>query len=89
MPKPSIYFAYPGELDTPTGGYRYDRRLIAELGKIGVKVNALSLPHCLPEPSHQSLETVRKSLAALPDQATVVVDGLAFGVLDDLAAAES
>lgn len=89
MSKPSIYFAYPGKLDTPTGGYRYDRRLITELGKIGVEVRALSLPHCTPEPSHQSLETVRQTLAALPDQATVVIDGLAFGVLDDLAAAEA
>ncbi len=89
MPNLSIYFAYPGDLDTPTGGYRYDRRLVAELGKMGVEVKTLSLPHCAPEPSRECLQAIEQTLAALPDQAIVVVDGLAFAVLDDLAATEA
>jgi len=89
MPDFSIYFAYPGDLDTPTGGYRYDRRLIAELGKMGIEAKTLSLPPCAPEPSRECLKTVEQTLAGLPDQAVVVLDGLAFAVLDDLAAAEA
>jgi len=89
MPKFSIYFAYPGELDTPTGGYRYDRRLIAELRQLGAKVTTISLPDCLPVPDQQALKTIEQTMAALPDQAVVVIDGLAFGVLDDLAAKEA
>lgn len=89
MPNLSITFAYPGDLDTPTGGYRYDRRLIAELGNLGIKVNPISLPHCAPDPDPQSLKSIEQVLAALPDQAIVVIDGLAFGVLDDLAATEA
>lgn len=89
MPDSSIYFAYPGELDTPTGGYRYDRRLIAELGRMGIEVKTLSLPHCAPLPNPQSLMSVAQTLAALPDQSVVVIDGLAFAVLDDLAIAEA
>ena len=34
-----IYFAYPGDLATLSGGYHYDRRLIGELRKSGVEVN--------------------------------------------------
>ena len=42
----SIYFAFPGDLETPTGGYRYDRRLIGELRRMGIKVKTVALPQC-------------------------------------------
>ena len=32
---PKLTFVYPGDLDTRTGGYRYDKRLIEELRAIG------------------------------------------------------
>ena len=84
-----IYFAYPGDLDTPTGGYHYDRRLIDELRSMGVGVETVALPHCSSMPDQQILASVQQTLAAIPDQAIVVIDGLAFGVLDEMAAAEA
>tara|TARA_B110000858_G_scaffold198281_1_gene263717 strand:- start:21914 stop:22954 length:1041 start_codon:yes stop_codon:yes gene_type:complete len=84
-----IYFAYPGDLNTPTGGYHYDRRLIEELRRIGVEVETVALPHCSSEPDQEALASVQQILAAIPDQSVVVIDGLAFGVLDELAVAES
>ena len=84
-----IYFAYPGDLDTPTGGYHYDRRLIEELRSMGVRVETVALPHCSSVPNQQILASVQQILAAIPDQAIVVIDGLAFGVLDEVAAAEA
>ena len=84
-----IYFAYPGDLDTPTGGYHYDRRLIEELRSMGVRVETVALPHCSSVPNQQILASVQQILAAIPEQAIVVIDGLAFGVLDEVAAAEA
>ena len=33
--KGDFVFAVPGDLDTPTGGYAYDKRMIAELRELG------------------------------------------------------
>ena len=37
-------FAVPGDLATPTGGYAYDRRMIAELGDLGSKATNSTIP---------------------------------------------
>lgn len=84
-----IYFAYPGDLETPTGGYHYDRRLIDELRSMGIDVETVALPLSSDRPDKQTLASVQAAFAAIPDQAVVVIDGLAFGVLDQVAAAEA
>ena len=76
----SFYFAYPGDLDTPTGGYRYDCRLIAELEKLRLNIKTLSLPASALGADQQSLKTIEQTFREIPDQSVVVVDGLAFGV---------
>jgi glycosyltransferase involved in cell wall biosynthesis len=85
----SVYFVYPGNLDTPTGGYHYDRRLIEELRKLKIRVHTLSLPDRFPFADSQTLDVARNTLSAVPDNAVVLIDGLAFGVLDELAAEEA
>lgn len=72
----NLTFAYPGDLDLPTGGYAYDRRLIAELRDLGWTVTLLPL-------GDAPFDT--DALDALPDGTTVMIDGLAFGVMDDWA----
>jgi glycosyltransferase involved in cell wall biosynthesis len=85
---PSLYFLYPGDLDTPSGGYRYDRQLLTELRRSGLTVQEISLPQCLPTLDEQAESTIRRCFQQIPDGATVCVDGLAFGVLDEIAEAE-
>ena len=43
-------FAVPGDLATPTGGYAYDRRMIAELGNLGWQIDLLDLGEGFPWP---------------------------------------
>jgi glycosyltransferase involved in cell wall biosynthesis len=74
-------FAIPGDLATPTGGYRYDRRVIEELGKLGWNVRVLALPGDFPSPSGASLRKTEELLAATSEEAPVFFDGLAFGAI--------
>ncbi len=74
-----VYFAIPGNIDQPTGGYGYDRRLIAELPSFGVDVKHVELPAGFPHPSQEECEAVAKGAAALPGDATLLIDGLAYG----------
>ena len=78
---PSIVFAFPGDFDTPTGGYGYDRRVVAGLKDLGWKVDLLSLGEGFPFPSSETLQEAEKRLTRLAEGTVVVIDGLAFGVL--------
>jgi glycosyltransferase involved in cell wall biosynthesis len=89
MSATTVYFAYPGDLETQTGGYHYDRRLVDELRGLELEVETLSLPLSSINPDQQTLNRVQQIFASLPDQAVVIIDGLAFGVLDDMAMAEA
>lgn len=75
------YFAIPGDLAARTGGYGYDRAVLARL-----PLQHLPLPGRYPFPSADDLASADAILADLPDGSVVLVDGLAYGVFDDLAA---
>ena len=76
-----IAFAVPGDLNAPTGGYAYDRRMIAELERIGWHVEILNLGEGFPWPSDETRTSAEALLLGVPNGDTIVIDGLAFGVL--------
>jgi hypothetical protein len=78
-------FAVPGDLATLTGGYAYDRRMIAELGDLGWQVDLISLGDGFPWPSEATRMAALTKLLATPPGRAIVVDGLAFGVLPEAA----
>ena len=80
-----LYFAIPGDINTLTGGYAYDRRLIAELRALGHNIEHLCLSNRFPIPDAEALADAAAQFAALPDQAIVIVDGLAYGVMEIIA----
>jgi glycosyltransferase involved in cell wall biosynthesis len=78
-----IAFAVPGDLATPTGGYAYDRRMIAELERLGWQVDVVDLGDGFPWPSDQTRARAWGRLSDIPPGRTIVIDGLAFGVLPE------
>jgi glycosyltransferase involved in cell wall biosynthesis len=80
-----LAFAVPGDLATPTGGYAYDRRIIAELEKLGWHVDVIDLGEGFPSPGSERRLAAQTRLAAVPIGRIIVVDGLALGVLPDAA----
>lgn len=76
-----LVLAGPGDTVAPTGGYRYDARVLAELASRGHTATWLSLPTDFPNASEASVAEAMRRLAAAPREATLVVDGLAYGAL--------
>jgi glycosyltransferase involved in cell wall biosynthesis len=71
----------PGRLETRTGGYEYDRRIIAALRERGWPVDVRELDGPFPHPTPAALERAARVLAAIPDGTVVLIDGLACGSL--------
>jgi glycosyltransferase involved in cell wall biosynthesis len=78
-------FAVPGDLATATGGYAYDRRMIAELGDLGWQIDLLDLGDGFPSPDDATRAAARARLLSVPAGRTIVIDGLALGVLPEAA----
>ena len=78
-------FAVPGDLATPTGGYAYDRRMIAELGDLGWQVDLLDLGEGFPWPGEATRASALTQLLSIPAGRIIVADGLALGALPEAA----
>ena len=74
-------FAVPGSLDTPTGGYVYDRRIIAELRELGWDVDVLNIGEGFPWPNEATRSAARSALLDAPEGRPIVLDGLALGAV--------
>ena len=69
------FFAIPGDLSAPTGGYEYARRTLLALPSLIY----LPLPASFPHPSDADLADASVRLASVPPDAVLLVDGLALG----------
>jgi glycosyltransferase involved in cell wall biosynthesis len=71
------FFAVPGDLSAPTGGYQYARRILEALPSL----TYLPLPDGFPHPSRTTLAATSARLAAVPPESVLLIDGLALGAL--------
>jgi glycosyltransferase involved in cell wall biosynthesis len=78
-----VFLIVPGRLDTRTGGYEYDRRMVAGLRARGWPVEVRELDGSFPQPTPAALAEASRVLAAIPDGTTVIIDGLALGAMPD------
>lgn len=79
-------FVYPGNLNSPTGGYAYDRRIIAGLKSLGWKIQLIGLGEDYPLPNPAQVEQAKAQLQGLTSGLPIVIDGLALGALPEVAA---
>ncbi|BBU62695.1 glycosyl transferase [Methylosinus sp. C49] len=83
-----LVFAIPGDIEARTGGYGYDRRVLAELAQQGVAAVHLALPGGFPHPTAEEEGAVAAILAReLTAEDVALIDGLAYGALSETAIA--
>lgn len=75
-------FLIPGDLNRKTGGYGYDRRVIAEAKAHGLTLDPIALPGGFPFPDENERRTTCDMVRALPAGIPFLIDGLAFGAFD-------
>jgi glycosyltransferase involved in cell wall biosynthesis len=74
-------FAIPGDIELRTGGYTYDRRLMALLPQFGIRPMHLALPDGYPSPTDDDLRATAEAFAKVPTETVLMVDGLAYGAM--------
>jgi glycosyltransferase involved in cell wall biosynthesis len=79
----SVVLIVPGRLETRTGGYEYDRRIVQGLRTLGWRVDVRELDESFPAPTAAARDAASVVLDNIPDRSTVLLDGLALGVLPD------
>jgi glycosyltransferase involved in cell wall biosynthesis len=84
----AIDLVVPGDIDTPTGGYIYDREILAGLRTLGWRTTVRSLDASFPQPTSSALRAARTTFAAISDGSLVVIDGLALPGLERVLAEE-
>lgn len=81
-----LYVVVPGDvddLDVPSGGNAYDRRMAQGLTAIGRPVREIAVPGGWPRPEEAARVRLARALAEVPDGRVVLLDGLvACGVPD-------
>lgn len=81
----TVAIAVPGNLDSPTGGYAYDRRMIRELDRLGWQVEVVQLGDGFPFPTEDQKRNATMRLMEIPAGRPIVIDGLAYGAIPEAA----
>ena len=74
-------FAVPGDLETVTGGYLYEKRLLHGLRDAGTPTELIRLGGSFPDPTPDDHAQAAAALAAVPPDRPLIVDGFVFGSL--------
>jgi glycosyltransferase involved in cell wall biosynthesis len=74
-------FAIPGDLNLPTGGYVYARRVLERFPRAGVLLQHVQLPASFPAASGEDIAATVRRLHALAPETIILFDGLAYGAM--------
>ena len=79
-----LNFIVPGDPDTKTGGFIYDRRIASELDELDWDVRVIGLDGQFPAADAAAVNSVKETLSSLEAEAVVVMDGLALSSVPEL-----
>ena len=88
----SVHIVLPNDIDdpmSPSGGNVYDRRMCQGLNALGWSVDEHAVPGAWPRPDVTERANLARVLAALPDHALVLLDGLVASAVPDVLVAEA
>ncbi len=74
-------FVIPGDITLATGGYAYDRHVLARFAAHGIAAAHVPLPGSYPTPSGADTAATERALLALPVDTVLLIDGLAYGAM--------
>ena len=74
-------FAIPGDLQTVTGGYLYEKRLLEGLTALGVDMTHVRVGDSFPRPTASHAEEASRAMRSVPSDVPLIIDGLVFGSL--------
>jgi glycosyltransferase involved in cell wall biosynthesis len=76
-----LAFCIPGDITRATGGYRYDREVLANLPVQGIEVHHVVLPGGHPSATATEMDASLSILEAEARKGWLLVDGLALGAM--------
>jgi glycosyltransferase involved in cell wall biosynthesis len=82
-----VHVVVPGDIDDPTrpsGGNAYDRQVCLALAAAGRPVHEIAVGADWPEPDAAARAELDRNLAAVPDDAVVLLDGLVACAVPDV-----
>jgi glycosyltransferase involved in cell wall biosynthesis len=79
-----VALVVPGDLETRTGGYIYDRRIVDGLRASGWTVDVKRLDASFPRPAPAATNAARHVFANLPGGTLALVDSLALGAIPEI-----
>ncbi len=71
----TVHFVVPGDPETRTGGYLYDKQIARGMRAAGRRVVVHALLGPFPQAGADALDDAARVFAGLPDGSLVVVDG--------------
>ncbi|MEU9122578.1 glycosyltransferase family 4 protein [Streptomyces sp. NPDC048506] len=87
-----VHLVLPAGVDDParpSGGNTYDRRICRDLPTAGWQVHPYAVPGSWPQPDAAARTELARRLAALPDGALVLLDGLVACAVPEVLAPEA
>jgi glycosyltransferase involved in cell wall biosynthesis len=91
-PGREVHVVLPGDVDdprAPSGGNTYDRRLCQGLARAGWSVREMAVPGAWPRAAPADRAAFARALAAVPDRAVVLLDGLVACAAPEVVGPES